>query len=161
MRPKGTAAELEARRHFAASLLRDGKGIAETARLVGVHVSSVKRWKRSLEEGGLEALKSKPHPGPSERLSSSQKKRLLELLSRGARQAGYRTELWTCRRVAEVIAKEFGWSYHPGHVWMILRSLNLSPQRPEKRAREQNVDAVKRWRRDEWPRLKKGPSTAS
>ena len=161
MRPKGTAAELESRRRFAASLLRDGKSIAETARIVGAHASSVKRWKKAIREGGEEALAAKPHPGPSERLSSCQKVRLLEILSRGARHAGYLTELWTCRRIAEVIRREFGASYHQGHVWKVLRSLDLSPQRPAKRAREQNASAVQRWRKVDWPRIKKGTQKQS
>ena len=161
MRPKGTAAELEARRRFAAALLRDGKSLAETARLVGASLSSIKRWKKALREGGEEALAAKPHPGPAERLSDHQKQRLTEILSRGARAAGYRTELWTCGRIAGVIEKHFGVRYHRGHVWRILRSLNWSAQRPKRRARERDERAVAKWRREDWPRIKKGLARAS
>lgn len=161
MRPKGTAAELEARRRMAAGLLRDGKRLAEIAQLIGVSLSSVKRWKKAWKEGGEEALAAKPHPGPTEKLSDQQKQRLTKILSRGARAAGYRTELWTCKRIAKVIEKTFGVSYHSGHVWRILRSLGWSPQRPERRARERDDAAVDRWRREDWPRIKKGGSPGS
>lgn len=161
MRPKGTAAALEARRRYAAALLRDGKSLAETAELVGASMSSVKRWRKALREDGEEALAAKPHPGPAERLSDDQKRRLTEILCRGASAAGYRTELWTCRRIAQVVKKHFGVAYHPGHVWRILRSLNWSPQRPERRARERDEQAVANWRRKEWPRIKKGRRRSS
>lgn len=161
MRPIGTAAELEARRRIAAGLLRDGKQLAEIAQLVGVSLSSVKRWKKAWKDGGEQALAAKPHPGPSQRLSDCQKLRLTKILSRGARAAGYRTELWTCKRIAKVIEKTFGISYHPGHVWRILRSLGWSPQRPERRARERDDAAIEKWRREDWPRIKKGLSKAS
>jgi transposase-like protein len=62
MRPKGSAETLEARRMRAAELLLEGRGIREVARLVKAVPSSVFRWKQDLEEGGLEALRAKPHP---------------------------------------------------------------------------------------------------
>ena len=161
MRPKGTAAELEASRRFAAALLRDGKSLAETAKLTGAHLSSVKRWKKALENGGEEALAAKPQPGRVPRLSDKQKLRLVEILCRGATAAGYATELWTLKRVAHVIEHHFDVKFHPGHVWKILRSLNWSPQRPERRARERDEQAIERWRREDWPRIKKGLPRAS
>lgn len=158
MRPPGTAAELEARRRFAAALLRDGKSLAETARLTGAHVSSVKRWKKALESAGEQALAAKPQPGRAPRLSCQQKRQLAETLCRGAVAAGFRTELWTLKRIAQVIERQFGVKFHPGHVWKILRAMNWSPQKPERRARERDEQAIQAWRREQWPRIKKGRS---
>ena len=70
MRPK--AAESESRRRIAPALLQDGTQLAEIAQLVGVSVSSVKRWKRAWKEGGEEALAAKHHHGPPEKLSDDQ-----------------------------------------------------------------------------------------
>lgn len=161
MRPKGSASELEVRRRIAARMFRDGMRVVDIAEVLGVSTSSVKRWKTAWQDGGEEALAARPHPGPQRRLSQDQQQRLLDILSRGARAAGFRTELWTCARIAQVIDRTFGVSYHPGHVWKILRSLGWSPQRPERRARERNEEAVERWRRQDWPRLKKGIAIAS
>jgi len=82
---------------------------------------------------------------------------LVKLLLRGAGKHGYSTELWTLKRVAEVIAVNFGVRYHPGHVWHVLRSMRWSNQKPERRARERDDQAVERWRREDWPRIKKRP----
>lgn len=136
-------------------MLKAGKGVTETSRLVGCAQSSVSRWKKALEEGGEKALKAKPHPGPKPRLSAEQKERLVEVLLKGPRAAGFQTDLWTCSRVAQVIAETFGVSYHPVHVWKILRSLGWSCQKPERRARERDEIAVAQWRRKVWPNLKK------
>jgi transposase len=119
MRPKGTAAELEARRFRAAELLREGKSTAEVARLVGAGHSSVKKWKAALTRGGPEALAAKPPPPRISKLDDSQKAQLVEILLRGPLASGYRTDLWTCRRVADIVRKNFGVSYHPDHLGRI------------------------------------------
>jgi hypothetical protein len=79
------------------------------------------------------------------------------LLLQSPEKLGYETPLWTCARVAHLIDNEFGVEYHPGHVWKILDDLGWSCQRPVGRARERNEEAIGRWRRVEWPAIKKSP----
>ena len=123
MRPKGSAEKLEARRRLAASMLAKGRGIREVARTIGAAPSSVKRWKDALEEGGKNALKSKPHTGRPSRLSAKQRQDLLQILKQGPRAANLRADQWTCRRVGTIIRRSFGVKYHPDHVSRILRAL--------------------------------------
>lgn len=155
MRPKGTPAELEARRRRAAELLGRGKGVNEVARLVGASSSSVSGWKRTLARRGPDGLAAKPHPGRKPGLSTRDKRRLVSLLKKGAAAAGYPNDLWTCRRVADLIGRTFGVWYHPDHVWKILHGLGWSAQKPEPRARERDEVAIERWRKKRWPRIKK------
>jgi len=157
MRPKGTAAELEQRRRLAVSLLEQGMRPAQVAKSVGTSRASVTRWRQAHQEGGSKAVAAKPHPGKPLRLTAAQRRRLAKLLLQGARKHGYSTDLWTLARVAEVIAMNFGVEYHPGHVWYVLRSMQWSSQKPERRARERNEEAIAAWRRDDWPRIKKRP----
>jgi transposase len=159
MRPKGSAAELEVRRRIAGRMLQQGKGVREVARLVKASPSSVSRWKKELEQGGEEALAAKKHKGRTPRLKAEQKEELEQVLLKGAEAAGYATDLWTLARVAEVIEREFGVKYHPGHVWYILRDMGWSCQKPERRARERDEEAIAGWRKEEWPRIKKEPVT--
>lgn len=123
MRPKGSAEKLEARRRLAASMLSKGRGIREVARAIGAAPSSVKRWKDAIEEGGKNALKSKPHTGRPSRLSTKQRQDLLLILKQGPRAANLRADQWTCQRVGTVIRRSFGVKYHPDHVSRILRVL--------------------------------------
>lgn len=157
MRTKGSAAELEARRRRAAEYFQARKSLAEVARLVGASLSSVKRWRRAWKEGGVKSLAAKPHPGTPSKLTDEQKQELVEILLSGPIAAGYRTDLWTCKRVAEVVRKKFRVEYHPGHLSRILHDLGFSPQKPRQVAREQDSEAVEQWRKKDWPRIKKKP----
>jgi transposase len=155
MRPKGTPAELEARRRRAAALLSQGKGVNEVARIIGCSTGSVDRWKKALKRRGDQGLKAKLHPGPKARLNARQKRRLVSLLKKGAVAAGYESDLWTCRRVRDLIDKTFGVWYDFNHVGRILHALGFSVQKPEARARERDEKAIERWRKKDWPRIKK------
>jgi transposase len=79
-----------------------------------------------------------------------------QALLRGAEAHGFDTELWTLPRVAEVIWRLTGVSYHPGHVWWLLRRHRWSPQRPARRASERDEAAIACWRAEDWPRIKGG-----
>jgi transposase len=161
MRTKGTAAELENRRRIGGRLLLQGKKLDEVAEACGVHVSSVKRWKKIVREKGLEGLAVKDSPGREPKLDEAQREKLVKILVAGPLKAGYKNDLWTCARVGEVIEKQFRVHYHPSHVWKILRSLGFSAQKPEQRAREQDEDEVRHWRRYKWPALKRGRAKVS
>jgi transposase len=161
MRPKGSAAELESRRLLAGQLLLEGRDNGEVVEILGVSESSVKRWHRAVEKGGLDALKARPHPGRKPRLNAKQKRQLVDILLAGPRKAGYHNDFWTCRRIAEVVAKRFHVEYHPDYVGRMLHDLGWTCQKPEQRAREADDAAVARWRKREWPRIKRGRRRAA
>lgn len=152
MRPKGSADRLAYRRPWAAQLLDAGRGVNEVARLVQAAPSSVSRWKAMKACAGAEGLKAKPHP-----LSCQDKAQLKQLLLAGPQATGFDTALWTCKRVAQVIAQTFGVSYHPDHVGRLLHGLGFSCQYPQHQARERDEEAIRQWRLVEWPRIKKKP----
>lgn len=52
---------------------------------------------------------------------------------------GYRTELWTTQRIADVIATHFGVRHHRDHVGRLMSQLEWSRQRPEYRALELEI----------------------
>ena len=156
MRPKGSSARLEQRRRDALAMLRRGTKPAAVARTLRVSLVSVGRWRRAADEGGgVKALAARPVPGRPPKLSAARRRRLLDLLRQGPTRHGFRTELWTLGRVAEVIERRFGVRYHPSQVWRILSDLGRSCQKPQCRARERDEAAIDRWRRAVWPRIKK------
>jgi transposase len=159
MRPSGTPAQLEKRRRFAVQLLRGGRTLSAVARQLHASVSSVFRWWQAYQRHGRRGLRAKPTPGRPPGLSTGQKARLVRLLVKGPLQVGYTTDLWTLERVTTLIYQEFGIRYHPGHVWKLLTGLGWSCQKPERRAVERDEAAIARWKRDEWPRIKKRRST--
>lgn len=156
MRPFGSPAALEKRRRKAVELLQQEMTLEAVAEAVKASTSSVKRWRDAYRRHGAEGLNSTPHPGRRPRLNQRQKEQLSKVLLRGARASGYANDLWTCPRVLEVIEKRFGVTYHVDYVGALLHKLGWSVQKPEQRARERNEAEIERWRRAEWPRIKKG-----
>lgn len=157
MRPHGSPKSLEERRRNVVALLEQKLSLHEIARRIGCHASSVLRWRNALQSGTQDPLKAKPAPGRPPRLTAKQKKRLVRLLARGAMAHGYRTELWTTQRIADLIEHKLGVSYHRNHVGKLLHQLGWSHQKPERQAVERDEAAVAAWKRSVWPRVKKTP----
>lgn len=157
MRPSGSAEFLEARRVRALEYMDQGLQPVEIARKVGVDRRSFRRWKASVLKSGPEAIRAKPLLGRPPRLSPGEKQSLETILLRGARQAGFSTDLWTCPRVVQVIENVFGVHYHVDHIGRVLHSLGWSPQKPQRRAVERDEEAIRSWVKTDWPRVKKTP----
>jgi transposase len=152
---------MEQRRTRAARMFARGVTQADVARELGVSRQSVSRWHTDWKAGGARALKAAGRAGRMPRLTDTQLRQLDRALRRGPRAHGFATDLWTLDRVATVIEAETGVSYHPGHVWKLLRDkLGWSRQRPARRAVERDDEAIARWVAEEWPRIKRGPVDA-
>src|SRR5580704_12971076 len=82
-------------------------------------------------------------PGSSMRTSVSVWSRLL---LKGPLAYGYRTNLWTTARIAELVEREFGVCYHRDHIGRLMHSLGWSVQKPERRALERDEEAIERWK---------------
>ena len=153
---QGDLAALRARRLEAGRLFGEGKSRAQVARLLEASRTSAGRWYRTWTEGGLEGLAGPGRTGRRPRLEAGQLKRLEGELLAGPQAHGYTTALWTLPRIARLIQKLFGVSYHPAHVWKLLQQLGWSAQRPERQAKERDEEAIRRWHKRRWPRRKKG-----
>ncbi len=149
---------LEARRRQAAKLFKTGLSQADVSRFLRVSRQSVSRWFQQWRQGGSRALKKSPSTGRPARLTPAGLRQVERALLQGARAQGYPTELWTLRRMAEVIERTTGVAYHQGHVWRLLRGLGWSRQKPTRRAAERDPDAIEAWVKERWPELKRGPS---
>lgn len=155
MRPTGSAEELERRRRRAMALLEQGHSQAEVARMVGSSTSSVCRWRKMVRRRG--GLAARPHPGRPRLLTAAQHRQFARELAKGATAHGWPNDLWTAARAAVVIRRRFGVSYHVEHVRHILKDrLGWSSQRPERRARERDEAGIERFKREEFPRIKRG-----
>jgi len=149
---------MEKRRMQAADLFRRGVIPAEIARRIGVTHQVVSEWRKRWRQGGRAALRSTGPVGRPPKLTNGKLAKVAKALTKGAEANGYATDVWTLPRVAEVIERLTGVSYHPGYVWYILRDkLRWSWQRPARRAVERDDAAIERWVKQRWPQLKKGP----
>lgn len=159
---KTKAAQLdwgEGRRRRAWELKQQGWKQTAIAAALGVTPGAVSQWLKRAREEGVEALRGHPAAGPTPRLTPEQQARIPALLARGAPAWGFVGEVWTCKRVAAVIRRTFGVSYHPAHVYRLLQRLEHSVPRPVDRATQRDEDAIARWWQERWPALKKKRAT--
>ena len=157
VRTKGSPAELEHRRVLAVQRVLEGYATEEAAEFLGVATRSLRRWMAQYRAGGWAALSARAVPGRPCRLSGTQEKVVRRWLGLPATELGFPTELWTTRRLAEVMAEEFGVEFHPDYLGSWLRERGYSPQKPQRVARERNPGRVAHWLEWEWPRIKKKP----
>ena len=161
MRPPGSPRQLEKRRRRAIQLLEKGMTLSAVAQQVGSSASSVFRWQQAFQKEGEKGLDCRASPGRPPKLSEEEKERLVSILLKGPVTFGYNTDLWTTRRVAEVIRKSFGIHYHPNHLWRFLTGLGWTCQRPERRARERDEEKIEYWKKKRLPAIKKSHRTWS
>ena len=146
---------MAARRRLAVQRVHEGWKRADVAAFLGVHPETVAEWVRAHAADGDAALAAKPHPGRKPFLTPAQERQVLGWLADKPTAHGFRTDLWTARRVADLIRRHFGIAYHPHYLREWLTKRNYSPQKPARRAKQRNPEAIDRWVKEDWPRIKK------
>src|SRR5947209_4679232 len=149
----------EERRMRAWKLKEQGWQQKDIAVALAVSEGAVSQWLKRGREAGVEALKAHPPTGMTPRLTAEQKGQIPALLAKGAEAYGFRGDVWTASRVAEVIVRTFGVRYHRDHVGKLLREAGWSRQKPMERATQRDEAAIKQWFEQRWPALKKKPNT--
>jgi len=155
MRPHGTGAELERRRRLAVARVRSGHMQTDVANFLGVHTNSVWRWMQAYRQQGMAGLRAHDPTGRPPKLSAAQEREVLRWFRRSPTEFDFPTELWTAPRVTKLIAKHFHVRFHPRYVCQWLAERRITPQKPVVRSYKRDDREVRRWLREEWPRIKK------
>jgi len=145
--------ELERRRRKGMRMLARGVAQADVARALDVSRQTTSSWARKLA-ADPQAWRRRPLGRPGG-LGAGQKRQLGKALLAGAVANDFPTELWTLARVAQLIERDFGVAYSTVNVWRILRELGFSSQRPTGRGIQRDEAAIRQWRSQRWPALKK------
>jgi len=143
------------RRQAAIDEMKEGKSQADVARQFKVSRNAVSKWWKAFQDEGEKSFQARYSPGRPQRLNSEQKRRLRKMLLQGPKAQGWKTDLWTTARIAALIKRQFGVSYHRDHVGRILHQLGFSWQKPQRKAAQRNEEEIRRWLAEEWPRIKK------
>ena len=151
----------EWRRLRALDLKEQGWQQREIAQALASQEATVSRWLARARTDGAEALRTRPKSGRPPQLSADQVRLIPEFLWHGPEAYGFRGKVWTCARVAHVIADEFGVAYHKDHVGRLLKALHWTPQVPITRAIQRDERAIVRWREEVWPLLRRQAATQS
>jgi transposase len=157
MRSKGPASVLEATRRRAVASVLAGQTQAAVAKAFCLHPVTLAKWMARHRAEGDAGLDAKPVPGRPRFLTPKPDQQVRQWLAQKPTAHGFRTDLWTARRVAELIRRRFGVEYHPDYMRSWLRQRGYTPQRPAKRARQRNDEAILHWVANDWPRIQKKP----
>jgi transposase len=144
----------EERRRRGLALHRQGWTNLLIAEALGVSEPAVSKWVTAAERGHARAPAGISRRGQGRKLSDSQLAHLPSLLDRGAEAYGFRGDVWTCRRIVDVIKREYGIRYHAAHVSRLLHSLHWSCQRPILQSDRRDDEAVCDWLNTTWPKLR-------
>ncbi len=147
----------EWRRLRAWELHQQGWSGRAIATALGVTPGAVSQWLKRAREQGVAALRRRPPPGATPKLTAEQRAQVPALLARGAEAFGFVGDVWTTKRVAAVIRRELGVRYHPAHISRLVRALGLSLQRPIRRASQRKEAAIAAWETERRPALEAKP----
>jgi transposase len=145
-------------RNRAVRAVLDGMTQAEAARVFGVHHNAVNRWVKRYRQGGWDGLSERRRgrrPGEQAALAEPQQQEVIALVRDATPdQLGLAGFLWTREAVAELIARRYGRWLARTTVGAYLRGWGFSPQKPQRRALEQNPAAVRRWLVETYPAIR-------
>lgn len=123
---------------------------------LGLCRTSIYPWLRRYKKEGLEALAGKISQGPEPKLSEKQGQQVRRwILGKDPRQHGFDFGLWTRRIVQTLLQEKMGVELCLTSVGKLLARLEITPQKPLRRAYERDPVAVERWRRQDYPQLRK------
>jgi transposase len=146
-------ATLESLRYAAIELRKEGVRVDVIAKAFKVTPKAVYEWIQRYNAGGADALKLHKAPGPAPLLNAKQFEELVALLRRPATELGYATDLWSGPRIRHLVKHRFGVEYHPKHMPRFLRRLGLVLKFPERRALEQDPEALRQWKTERLPAI--------
>jgi transposase len=134
----------------------DGEAPSAVMRSLGLCRTTVYRWLRAYDQGGEDALKAHTAKGPEPKLNDAQRKIVREwILGKDPRQYGFDFGLWTRAIVAAMVQERFGISLGLTAVGRMLAELEITPQKPLRRAYERDPQAVMEWKQKAYPKLRR------
>jgi len=150
-----THAVSETIRLMAVRRVKEGERPCEVIRSYGLCRTTIYKWLRVARRRGEGALKARKHPGPKPALTPRQKLQVRRWISgKDPRQYGFDFGLWTRQVIAVLIEEKFGVTLGVTAVGRLLAELDVTPQKPLRRAYERDPVAIERWVKEEFPRLR-------
>ena len=143
-------------RRLAVRRVKAGERPSEVMASLGLCRTTIYKWLATVRHGGERMLRSRKHPGPKSKLTPKQKLQVRRWISgKDPRQYGFDFGLWTRSILASMIEEKFGITVSVTAVGRLLAELDVTPQKPLRRAYERDPVAIKRWIKDVFPALKK------
>jgi transposase len=142
-------------RVLAVRRVRDGERPSDVMRSYGLCRTTIYPWLRAARRRGEAALQSRPSTGRPPALTARQKQRVRRwICGKDPRQHGFDFGLWTRQIVASLIERKFKLSLGVTAVGRLLAELEITPQKPLRRAYERDPVAIAQWKAEAYPKLR-------
>ena len=151
------AAQEDLRRRVVVAITEQGMSQVKAVRTFQVSRGSIHNWLRAVEQGGPAALKAhKRGPKPRSRLAGYQAATVVRLIEdRCPDQLHLPFSLWTREAVQQLIARRVGITVSVWTVGRYLAKWGFTPQKPLRRAYEQDAAAVQQWLAHAYPAIRR------
>jgi transposase len=137
-------------------VIEGGEAPSEVMKSLGLCRTTIYPWLRKFEEEGWKALAERIAQGPEPKLTEKQGQQVKRwILGRDPRQYGFDFGLWSRRIVQALIQEKMGIELGLTAVGRLLAGLEITPQKPLRRAYERDPAAVDHWVKESYPALKK------
>lgn len=139
------------------AIVDEGMRQVEAVRAFGVGRTSIHYWLKAHDNGGMKALQARKRgPKHCSRLAGYQAGTIVRIIEdRCPDQLRLPFALWTRDAVRQLIARRFGIDVSVWTVGRYLKGWGFTPQKPLRRAYEQDPRAVERWLNEEYPAIQK------
>lgn len=135
-------------------VIEDGERPSDVMASLGLCRTSIYPWLREFEDKGWEALAESIAQGPEPKLTEKQRQKVKTwILGRDPRQYGFDFGLWSRRIVQQLVEEKLGITLCLTAVGKLLASLEITPQKPLRRAYERDPLAVQEWLEVRYPQL--------
>lgn len=149
-------ATLEDIRKMAIRRVKEGEKPSSVIRSYGFSRTVIYKWLRAADKGGEAALASTKGTGRPPFLSPKEKLQVRRWINgKDPRQYGFDFGLWTRKIVAQLIEEEWGISMGVTAVGRLLAELDITPQKPLRRAYERDPVAVELWKKKTFPEIRR------
>ena len=135
--------------------VQSGQSPEEVAKTLVIHRSTMYNWLSKYSEGGFDNLKRKASSGRPPIIRGRYVKWIYKMITKDPQQLKFPFVLWTRKRVQQAIKERYGIRLSVTSVGCFMMKIGLSPQRPIRKAYEQNPSLVKRWLKREFPKIKR------
>jgi len=144
------------------SAVRGGMSQTEAATIFDVARGTVNKWSRLHEQGGSRALVGGKRGRPRvAKLPREQRDQTIRwILGKCPDQFWLPFALWTREAVQQLLAQKFGLSVSVWTVGRYLKEWGLTPQKPVRRAFEQNPKQVQQWLKEDYPTIERAAKQA-
>jgi transposase len=146
---------LEEIRKRAVQQVEAGESPEDVVRTLGFTRATIYNWLAKYREGGMDALEAKPLFGRPPKLQGKHLQWLYKTIAgKNPLQLDFEYALWTREMIGELIKRKYGLRLSEVSVGRLLKKLGFSPQKPLRRAYQQDEEAVKTWLEVEYPKIK-------